>query len=330
MRLQPKGPQRLVQASEFEVRYTGAEANAAALLAALGVRAYCVSKVPRHEVGQACVDYLRRFGIDTTHIARGGDRLGLFYLESGAAQRPSKVVYDREHTSLRQASADDFDWDEILAGADWFHFSGTVPASGPAVVSALETGLSMAKERDVRVSCDLNYRRRLWSPDEARAAMTRLMRYVDVLIGNEEDATIVFGIDAEGVDVVQGDLRIDAYRQIAENLTQEFGFDAVATTLRTSISASVNQWAGVLYDGADHHVSRRYEIDPIVDRVGGGDAFSGALIYAMLESMDALTAVEFAVAASCLKHSIPGDFALLSRAEIETLVAGDGSGRVQR
>jgi 2-dehydro-3-deoxygluconokinase len=330
MRLEPPGHQRIVQAGSFDVAYTGAEANAAALLASLGVDAACVSRVPGHEVGQACIDFLRRYGVDTTHIGRGGDRLAIFFLETGAAQRASKVVYDRAHTSLRQADADDFDWEAILDGADWLHFSGTAPASGPGIVRALETGLAMAGERGVRVSCDLNYRSKLWSPEEAREAMTRLMRHVDVLIGNEEDASTVFGIAAEGVDVVRGELRVESYRAIAEQLASSFELDVVATTLRTSISASVNRWAGLLYDGSDHFVSRTYEIDPIVDRVGGGDAFSGALIYGLLEGMEAQACVEFAAAASCLKHSIPGDFALLSRAEIEALVAGDASGRVRR
>ena len=330
MRLDPRSHQRIVQASEFEVRYTGGEANAAALLAALGVDSACVSKVPDNEVGQACVDYLRRFGIDTTYISRGGERLGLLYVETGAAQRASKVVYDRDHTSLRGASADDFDWDAILHGADWLHFSGTAPASGATVTSILEAGLSQAKDRGVRISCDLNYRSKLWSPAEAREAMTRLMPYVDVLIGNEEDATIVFGISAEGSDVVGGDLKVESYRRVAEQLRQAWDLDAVATTLRTSLSASVNEWAGLLFDGTTHHLSRTYRIDPIVDRVGGGDAFSGGLIFGMLEGMDPQACVEFAVAASCLKHSIPGDLALLSRAEIEALVAGDASGRVQR
>ena len=281
-------------------------------------------------MGQACVDYLRRFGIDTTYIARGGERLGLLYVETGASQRASKVVYDRDNTSLRGASADDFEWDAILRDADWLHFSGTAPASGAIVTSILEAGLSLAKERGVRVSCDLNYRSKLWSPAEARDAMSRLMPYVDVLIGNEEDATIVFGVSAEGSDVVGGDLKVESYRMVAEQLMQAFALDAVATTLRTSISASINDWAGLLFDGSTHHVSRTYRIDPIVDRVGGGDAFSGGLIYGMLEGMDSQACVEFAVAASCLKHSIPGDFALLTRAEIEALVAGDASGRVQR
>ncbi len=330
MRLEPRGHERIVQANEFQVRYTGGEANAAALLVSLGVEAACVSRVPAHEVGQACVDYLRRFGIDTTHVSRGGDRLGLLYLETGASQRPSKVIYDRDHTSLRSARPDDFDWAAILDGADWLHFSGTAPASGPAIVEALVEGLALAHERGVRVSCDLNYRRKLWSPDEAREAMMRLMPFVDVLIGNEEDATTVFGISAEEIDVVQGELDVDSYRRIAEQLMARFALELVATTLRTSISASVNRWSGVVFDGDTQYVSRTYEIDPIVDRVGGGDAFSGGLIFALLQSMDLQACVDFAVAASCLKHSIPGDFALLTRTEIDTLVAGDASGRVQR
>lgn len=330
MRLQPHGHQRIVQADRFDVGYTGGEANAAALLAGLGVETACVSRVPDNEVGQACVDHLRRFGIETTHVARGGDRLGLFYLETGASQRASKVIYDRDHTSLRSATADDFDWAAILESADWLHFSGTAPASGPAVVEILETGLQLASEQGVRVSCDLNYRRKLWTPAEARAAMKRLMPFVDVLIGNEEDATTVFGLSAEGIDVVHGELDTASYRRIADQLMEMFELDYVATTLRTSISASKNRWAGAIYDGQQQYLSRTYEIEPIVDRVGGGDAFSGGLIYGLLQELDPQACVDFAVAASCLKHSIPGDFAHLSLAEIETLLAGDASGRVQR
>lgn len=330
MRLQPHGHQRIVQADRFEIGYTGGEANAAALLAGLGIETACVSRVPASEVGQACVDHLRRFGIDTTHVARGGDRLGLFYLETGVAQRPSKVIYDRDHTSLRSATADDFDWEAILQDTDWLHFSGTAPASGPAIVDILETGLRLAAERGVRISCDLNYRRKLWTPEEARVAMSRLMPHVDVLIGNEEDATTVFGLSAEGIDVVRGELDAASYQRIASQLMEMFEFDYVATTLRTSISASRNRWAGALFDGRRQFLSRTYEIDPIVDRVGGGDSFSGGLIYGLLEGLDAQACVEFAAAASCLKHSIPGDFAHLSLAEIETLLAGDSSGRVQR
>ena len=330
LRLNPPGHERLVQASQFEVRFTGAEANVAVMLAGLGVEAACVSRVPDSEIGQACIDFLRRFGIDTRHIARGGERLGLFYLETGAAQRASKVIYDRDHSALRSIGPDAFDWPGILDGADWFHFSGTAPALGEPVRAALRQGLAAARERGIRVSCDLNYRAKLWSPAEAREVMTGLMPSVDVLIGNEEDATTVFGISAEGSDVTRGELVVASYQQVAERLVEKFGFDHVATTLRTSISASVNRWAGLLYDGSTHHLSRTYEISPIVDRVGGGDSFSAGLIYGFLHELGPQACVEFAAAASCLKHSIPGDLALISRAEIEALLAGDASGRVQR
>ncbi len=330
MRLEPPGHQRIVQAGSFDVGYTGGEANAAALLAGLGVETAAVSRVPANEVGQACINHLRRYGIDTTHIARGGERLGLFYLETGASQRASKVIYDREHTSLRSASAADFDWPAILDGADWLHFSGTAPASGPVVIGVLEEGLRLAQEQGVKVSCDLNYRRKLWTPEEARAAMTRLMPFVDILIGNEEDAITVFGITAEHIDVVQGELDTGSYRRIAGELMERYQLQAVATTLRTSISASVNRWAGLLFDGTEQYLSRTYDIDPIVDRVGGGDSFAGGLIYSLLHEVGPQASVEFAVAASCLKHAVPGDFASLSLQEIEALAGGDASGRVQR
>lgn len=330
LRLNPRGNERIVQAGEFEVRYTGAEANVAALLAGLGVEAYAVSKVPAHEIGEACVNYLRRFGVRTDHVARGGERLGIFYLEAGAAQRASNVIYDRGHTAIRDVHPSDFDWDAILRGADWFHFSGTAPALGENVRVVLREGLTLAKERGVRVSCDLNYRARLWRPDEAKMVMTDLMTYVDVLIGNEEDAAKVFGIIAEGSDVTKGELPSTSYEHVATELAREFGLRHVATTLRRSVSASVNHWAGMLFDGERHYVSRSYEISPVVDRVGAGDAFSGGLIYAMLRGFDPQACVEFAVAASCLKHSIPGDFDLVSLGEIEVLIAGDASGRVRR
>ena len=330
LRLNPRGNERIVQADEFEVRYTGAEANVAVMLAGLGLRAAAVSRVPATEVGQACVNYLRRFGVETEHIARGGERLGLFYLEAGASQRASKVIYDREHTSLCDASPSDFDWDAILADAVWFHFSGTAPALGEGVRGILVDGLEAARGRGIRVSCDLNYRAKLWSQAEAGRVMSSLMPYVNVLIGNEEDAEKVFGISAAGTDVVRGDLVPASYAQVAERLAESFDLGYVATTLRTSVSASINRWAGMLFDGTAHHVSRTYEINPVVDRVGGGDSFSGGLIFGLLKGMAPQACVEFAAAASCLKHSIPGDLNLVSLREVEMLLAGDASGRVQR
>ncbi len=330
LRLNPHGNERIVQASEFEVRYTGAEANVAALLAGLGVEVFAVSKVPGHEVGDACVNYLRRFGIKTDYIARGGERLGILYLETGASQRASSVIYDRGQTSIRDVRSSDFDWRTILEGADWFHFSGTTPALGEPVRATLRDALRVANERGIRVSCDLNYRAKLWSTHEANEVMTELMTYVDVLIGNEEDAAKVFGIVADGSDVTAGELPAAAYQRVATELSRRFGVGRVATTLRRSISASVNHWAGMLYDDQGHHLSRSYEISPVVDRVGAGDAFAGGLIYAILRGYDSQSSVEFATAASCLKHSIPGDFGLVSLGEIEALVGGDASGRVRR
>ena len=330
MRLNPPGNERFVQADEFEVRYTGAEANVAVMLAGLGLVTYAVSRVPAHELGQACINYVRRFGVNTDFVVRGGDRLGIFYLETGAAQRGSKVIYDRDHSSIRDASPAEFDWGAILEGADWLHFSGTAPALGANVQAVLIDGLRAARARNVTVSCDLNYRAKLWSPAEAQRIMTGIMEYVDVLIGNEEDAAKVFGITAEGSDALRGSLVVDSYQGVAEKLVARFGFRYVGTSLRRSVSASINGWAGLLYDGKTHHLSRSYEINPIVDRVGGGDSFTAGLIYGLLKGMDKQTCIEFATAASCLKHSIPGDFNLLSLDEIDALLSGDASGRVQR
>jgi 2-dehydro-3-deoxygluconokinase len=330
MRLEPKGYERLVQADEFCVRYTGAEANAAVSLVNFGMAGYVVSKVPDTEVGQACLNYLSRFGLDTQYVARGGERLGLFYLETGAAQRASKVIYDRAHSAIRESTPADYDWEAICTDKDWFHFSGTAPALGENVQRVLEAGLKAAKQRGLWVSCDLNYRAKLWIPSEANRVMSGLMPYVDVLIGNEEDAEKVFGIHAEGSDVTRGKLVEDSYKQVAEQLQRKFGFKYVATTLRESMSASANGWGGLLYDGSQHYLSRRYLVNPIVDRVGAGDSFTGGLIYGLLSGFDPLRCVEFAAAASCLKHSIPGDFNLVSAKDVETLLAGDASGRVQR
>lgn len=330
LRLAPRGFGRFTQADEFEARYTGAEANAAVSLVNFGMEAYAVSKVPDNEIGQACINYLSRFRVNTDFIARGGERLGLFYLETGAAQRASKIIYDRSHSAIRESKPKDYDWEAICSGKDWFHFSGTAPALGENVQRVLEDGLRAAKKHGLTVSCDLNYRAKLWSPQEANRVMTPLMQDVDVLIGNEEDSEKVFGIKAEGGDAAKGRLVGESYKQVAEQLARRFGFKHVATTLRESISASANGWAGLLYDGVTHYLSRRYEVNPIVDRVGGGDSFTGALIYGILSGFDPQRCVDFAVAASCLKHSIVGDFNMVSVKEVEALLSGDASGRVQR
>ncbi|MGO9310727.1 MAG: PfkB family carbohydrate kinase, partial [Spirochaetia bacterium] len=303
---------------------------AAVSLVNFGMDAFVVSKVPENEIGQACINYLSRFRVNTDSIARGGQRLGLFYLETGAAQRGSKIIYDRAHSAIRDSKPEDFDWETICAGKDWFHFSGTAPALGENVLRVLEQGLKAAKTHGLTVSCDLNYRGKLWSPQEARRIMTPLMRDVDVLIGNEEDAEKVFGLKAEGSDVTRARLDSGSYEKVAEQLARQFGFTLVAITLRQSVSASINGWAALLYDGSRHYLSRRYEITPIVDRVGVGDSFSGALIFGVLSGFDRQRCVDFAAAASCLKHSIVGDFNMVSVSEVEALMAGDSSGRVQR
>ena len=330
LRLETPGHERIVQAESFGARFTGAEANVAVMLAGFGLEARIASKVPDNAVGQACINYLRRYGVDTTAIARGGERLGLFFLETGASQRASTVVYDRGHTAFGEADRADFDWARILDGASWLHFSGTAPALGESVRASLREGLVAARAAGVTVSCDLNYRARLWSPDEARRGMEELAPYIDVLVGNEEDAAVVFGIKAEGSDVVQGELPLASYLQVAEQLMERFDFRAVATSLRTSVSASINRWAALVADRTGYAVSRTYEIHPIVDRVGGGDSFAAGLIYSMLQGENLQSCVDFAAAASCLKHSIPGDFNLVDIDEVRALVGGDASGRVRR
>jgi len=330
MRLAPKGHERFLQAEAFDVRYTGAEANAGVSLVNFGMEAYAVSKVPDNDIGQACVNYLSRFRLNTDFIARGGERLGLFYLETGAAQRSSKIIYDRAHSAIRGSQPGDYDWERICAGKDWFHFSGTAPALGENVQRALEDGVKAARKHGLTVSCDLNYRAKLWTPAEAGKVMAGLMRSVDVLIGNEEDAEKVFGIKAEGSDVSTGRLPEESYKEVADRLVHRFGFRMVATTLRESLSASANGWRGLLFDGTRHFLSRRYEIAPVVDRVGSGDSFTGGLIYGILSGFDPQRSIEFAAAASCLKHSIVGDFNLASVREVEALMAGEASGRVQR
>ena len=330
LQLNPPGPQRIRQAYGFEIHYTGAEANVAVSLVNFGLSAFAVSKVPDNDVGRSCLDHLRRFGVNTDHVRLGGERLGLFYLETGASQRPSRVIYDRAHSAFADSGPEDYNWEEILRDKDWFHFSGTAPALGSGVVRALEEGLAAAQHRGITISCDLNYRAKLWSPEEAGRVMSRLMPFVDVLLGNEEDAEKVFGIRAGGSDVAAGRLVVDSHKLVATQLADRFGLRHVATTLRESISASANRWAGMLFDGNQHYLSRQYLIDPIVDRVGGGDAFAGGLIYGLLSELDPQQCVEFAAAASCLKHTVVGDFNLASASEVAALVTDDATGRVQR
>ena len=329
MRLNPEGYKRFVQASAFEASYAGGEANVAVSLANYGIPASYVTKVPAHEIGQCAVNELRRFGVDTESIVRGGPRLGIYFCEKGASQRGSKVVYDRAGSSIALAKREDFDWSKILEGADWFHFTGITPALGGELPEICLDALKMARARGIRVSCDLNYRKKLWSRERAGEVMAQLMPYVDVIIANEEDAADVFGIRAEGTDVNAGVINREGYISVARQLSERFDAKRVAITLRGSISASENDWAGMLYENGQAYFSRQYRIH-IVDRVGGGDSFGGGLIYASLKDLDPQASIEFAVAASCLKQSIELDFNHVSVEEVLALAGGNASGRVQR
>jgi 2-dehydro-3-deoxygluconokinase len=329
MRLNPEGYLRLVQADRLMVSFAGGEANVAVSLANYGKDVSFVTKIPDHEIGQACVNELRRFGVDTSKIIRGGKRLGIYFVEKGASQRGSKVIYDRENSAIALADPSEFDWKKIFDGVCWFHFTGITPALSDKMAAACEEACKTAKEMGIRISCDLNYRKKLWTREKAGQVMSGLMKYVDVCIANEEDAADVFGIKSEDTDVVSGKLSKEGYIQVAETLSKRFGCKEVAITLRTSISANDNQWAGMLYREGQTWCSKEYLIH-IVDRVGGGDAFGGGLIYSELEGMEPQDVIEFAVAASCLKQSIEFDMNQVSVAEVNALMKGNATGRVQR
>ena len=329
LRLQPFNYERFVQAQSVEFTFGGGEANVSVSLANYGMDAAFVTKLPAHAIGQAAVNSLRRYGVDTSLIVRGGDRVGIYYNEKGASQRGSVCIYDRAHSAIQMASREDFDWDKIFEGADWFHFTGITPALGPNVVDICVDACKAAKARGIKISCDLNYRGKLWSRAEANKAMTELAQYIDVCISNEEDAKDVFGIEAENTDIYGGTINHEGYKSVAKQLADKFGFEKVAITLRESHSAFDNGWSAMLYDGENYCFSKKYDLH-IIDRVGGGDSFGGGLIYALLSGKDTQAAVEFAVAASALKHSIGGDYNMVTVSEVEKLAGGDGSGRIQR
>jgi 2-dehydro-3-deoxygluconokinase len=329
LRLAPEGYYRFTQAESYGATFGGGEANVAVSLANFGIDTKFVSKLPKHDIGQAAVNSLRKFGVDTTDIVRGGERVGIYYLEKGASQRPSKVIYDRANSSIALATKDDFDWDKIFEGVEWFHFTGITPALGDNVAKICEEACKAAKARNITISCDLNYRNKLWSKQKAGEVMANLCQYVDVCIANEEDAGDVFGIKASNTDITGGKVDHEGYKEVAKQLAERFGFLKVAITLRSSISANDNNWAAMLYDGKDYYFSKSYLMH-IVDRVGGGDSFGAGLIYSCMNDFDAKQTIEFAVAASCLKHSIEGDFNQVSVEEVLKLAGGDGSGRVQR
>ncbi len=329
LRLAPEGYTRFVQAEKYEATFGGSEANTAVSLANFGIDVSFVTRLPQHEIGQAAVNSLRRFGVDTSHIARGGGRVGMYFLEKGAAQRPSKVIYDRVYSSIAESSSSDFDWNSIFEGTQWFHFSGITPALGKNTAAACMEACKAAKQKGLTVSCDLNYRKNLWSKEEAGKVMSALMPYIDVCIANEEDAANVFGIHAGGTNVDTGKINHDGYKDAAKKLKDRFGFKKIAFTLRESISANDNNWSAMLYDGNDFYFSRKYAVH-IVDRVGAGDSFAAGLIYADLKHLPPQESINFAAAASCLKHSIEGDFNHASVDEVKKLAEGNESGRVLR
>lgn len=329
LRLAPHGYYRFSQAQEFVATYGGGEANVAVSLANFGMDASFVTKLPTHAIGQCAVNDLRKYGVDTKHIVRGGDRIGLYYLEKGASQRASQVLYDRANSAIAQASALDFDWDVILNDVDWFHFTGITPALSDTLADIVLQACKQAKEKGIRISCDLNYRKKLWSSEKAGQVMGTILPFVDVCIANEEDAQKTFGIRAGNSDITTGKLQQDSYVSVAQQLTQRFDLQAVAITLRESVSASDNHWSAMLYTKDTAYFSQKYQLR-IVDRVGGGDSFGAGFIYGMLTNKQPQQVIDFAVGASCLKHSIEGDYNRVSVEEVEQLVQGDGSGRVQR
>ena len=332
LRLTPPGHQRFTQTATFDVSFGGGEANVAVALAHYGLDSYFITRLPHHAIGQMAVNHLRRFGVRTDYIVRGGDRIGTYFLETGASQRPSQVIYDRATSAVSLMEPGTVDWAAVFEGAQWFHWTGITPALGKKARSGVLAACRAARAAGATVSCDLNYRKKLWTQDEAQQTMIPLMEYVDVCIANEEDAERSLGLRAGKSDIESARLEEAAYAQVARTLKRTYGFKAVAITLRESFSASHNGWSALMLDNQDcatPYRSRRYDIQ-IVDRVGGGDSFAAGLIYGLLTQSDTQQALEYAVAASCLKHSIPGDFNLSTVAEVEKLAQGSGSGRVER
>ena len=329
LRLSTPGYLRFSQARQFEATFGGGEANVAVSCANYGHEAYFVTKLPTHEIGQSAVNALRKYGVKTDFIARGGNRVGIYYLETGASMRPSKVIYDRAGSSIAEADPCDFDFDAIMEGADWFHWSGITPAISDKAAELTKLACEAAKRHGVTVSVDLNFRKKLWTKEKAQSIMRPLMQYVDVCIGNEEDAELCLGFKPDA-DVEGGNTDAEGYKGIFEQMAKEFDFKYVISTLRESFSATHNGWKAMIYNGKEFYTSKRYDINPIIDRVGGGDSFSGGVIHGLLTKETQGEALEFAVAASALKHTINGDFNLVSVDEVESLAGGNANGRVQR
>ena len=329
LRLSPPSNLRFIQTDSFDARFGGGEANVSLALSNLGINTAFVTKLPNNDIGQACINELRRYGVDVSNIVIGGERIGIYFLEKGASQRGSKVIYDRANSSISKASIKDFNWGKIFNNAKWFHLTGITPALGENVAEICIEACKKAKEKNLIVSLDLNFRKKLWTSEKANKTMSKLMTYVDICMANEEDAEKVFGIKAKDSNIIEGKLSHEGYKEVAKKIINKFKVKKVGITLRGSISASENLWSCMLYNGEEYFFSKEYLIK-IVDRVGGGDSFSAGLIYSFLNDKDDKEALEFATALSCLKHSIEGDFNLVSIDEVMTVYNGDASGRIQR
>ena len=329
LRLSTPDFKRFVQADTFDITYGGGEANVAAAICNYGEQGVFISKVPDNPIGQSAINHIRRYGVDTRFVVRGGDRLGIYFLETGASARASQVVYDRAGAAIAEAEVSEFDFDKIFEGADWFHTTGITPALSDKAAALTLAALKAARAKGVTTSIDLNYRKKLWSKEKAQKVMSELCKYVDVCIGNEEEAETTLGFKSEGTDITKGELNLDGYKSVFKQMKEKFGFKYIASTLRESYSASDNGWSALVYDGNEFYHTRHFEIR-IVDRVGGGDSFASGFIYGLISGMSFKDAAEFGVAASALKHTIPGDLNHATLKEVKDLVKGDGSGRVQR
>ncbi len=329
LRLSTPGFERFVQSDSFDVTYGGGEANVAAAVTNYGLNGVFVSKVPDNAIGQSAINHLRRYGVDTQFVARGGKRLGIYFLETGASARASQVIYDRADAAIAEVDASEFDWDAILEGADWFHTTGITPALSDRAAALTLDALKAAKAKGITTSIDLNYRKKLWSKEKAQKVMTELCQYVDVCIGNEEDAETTLGFKSAGTDITKGELNLEGYRSVFQQMKDKFNFKYIASTLRESHSASDNGWSALVYDGTEFYHTKQYEVR-IVDRVGSGDSFASGFIFGLVTGLPMGEAAEFGVAASALKHTIPGDLNHATLSEVSTLMKGDASGRVQR
>ncbi len=329
LRLSTPDYKRFVQADTFDITYGGGEANVSAALCNYGLNGTFVSKVPNNAIGQSAINHLRRYGVDTQFVARGGDRLGIYFLETGASMRASQVIYDRAGASIADVNASEFNWDKIFEGAEWFHTTGITPALSDKAAQLTLDALKAAKAKGITTSIDLNFRKKLWTKEKAREVMTGLCEFVDVCIGNEEDADLCLGFKAANTDVTKGELNLDGFKDVFKQMKEKFGFKFIASSLRESHSASDNGWSALVYNGTDFYHTKQYEVR-IVDRVGSGDSFASGLIYGLVTGMPMNEAAEFGVAASAIKHTIPGDLNHATLSDVKDLMKGDGSGRVQR